>query len=171
MIFSCSVPFPHTHTPSPLPTPSPFPTPFPLSSHPLPFPHPLPSLTPTHPLPFPHPLPSLTPTHPLLFPHPHTPQYGFIAYSGQSQLLNGPTSTTSSNSGSNSPTNGESIFFHMNSVFSDFSDLHSGDEVEFLLVVNQKSKKNSANHVKKLRYSTSRYRQGTSACSDSMTDL
>jgi cold shock CspA family protein len=33
----------------------------------------------------------------------------------------------------------------------EFSDLHSGDEVEFLLVTN-KAKKNSAIHVKKLRY-------------------
>ena len=94
-------------------------------------------------------------------PHTHThTQYGFITYCGPPQSLSGPNTTTNTNSGSNSPTNGESIFFHMNSVASDFSDLHSGDEVEFLLVVNQKSKKNSANHVKKLRYSTSGYQQG-----------
>ena len=48
---------------------------------------------------------------------------------------------------------GESIFFHMNSLASGcgFSDLHSGDEVEFLLVPNSKAKKNTAIHVKKLR--------------------
>ena len=48
----------------------------------------------------------------------------------------------------------ESVFFHMNSLASgfEFSDLHLGDEVEFLVVVKQKTKKCSAIHVKKLRY-------------------
>ena len=48
----------------------------------------------------------------------------------------------------------ESVFFHMNSLASgcEFSDLHSGDEVEFLLVSNSRGRKNSAIHVKKLRY-------------------
>ena len=47
----------------------------------------------------------------------------------------------------------ESVFFHMNSLASgcEFSDLHSGDEVEFLLVSNSRGRKNSAIHVKKLR--------------------
>ncbi len=47
---------------------------------------------------------------------------------------------------------GESVFFHMKSVASgcDFSELHSGDDVEFLLVTN-KAKKSNAIHVKKLR--------------------
>ncbi|XP_064387702.1 cold shock domain-containing protein E1-like [Halichondria panicea] len=66
-------------------------------------------------------------------------EYGFITCHG------------SLSSRSNSPTsNGESIFFHMKSVETDFTALHSGDEVEFLLVSNSKSKKNSASHVKKL---------------------
>ena len=42
----------------------------------------------------------------------------------------------------------------MNSVANgcDFSDLHPGDEVEFLITFSQKAQKNSASYVKKLRY-------------------
>ena len=65
-----------------------------------------------------------------------TAQYGFILYQDQG-----------SDGGE------ESIFFHMNSLTggSDFSDLRPGDEVEFLITFSQRTNKNSAIHVKKLR--------------------
>lgn len=73
-------------------------------------------------------------------------QYGFITrhYSH----YNGKGASTNSAPGGG----GESVFFHMKSLAAgcDFYELHSGDEVEFLMVTN-KSKKNSAIHVKKLR--------------------
>lgn len=59
-------------------------------------------------------------------------QYGFIAYQNEG----GPGS----------------VFFHMNSLTEgcDPSELRPGDEVEFLITLNQKTQKNSAIHVKKL---------------------
>lgn len=53
----------------------------------------------------------------------------------------------------NGNSNSENVFFHMKSMAMgcDFSDLHSGDEVEFLLVTSTKARKTSAIHVKKLR--------------------
>ena len=59
-----------------------------------------------------------------------------------------------SENGNGNGNGGDSVFFHMKGMASgsDFSALHSGDEVEFLLVTNTKAKKNSAIHVKKLRY-------------------
>ena len=73
---------------------------------------------------------------------PHL-QYGFICL--HNQFLGGI---------GNGNGNSENVFFHMKSMASgcDFSDLHSGDEVEFLLVTNSKARKTtSAIHVKKLR--------------------
>ena len=60
-------------------------------------------------------------------------QYGFIAYQNEG----GPAS----------------VFFHMNSLAGgcDPSELRPGDEVEFLVTLSQKTQKNSAIHVKKLR--------------------
>ena len=91
-------------------------------------PSPPPSLPPPPSFPSPPP-PSLPPSLP-----PPSLQYGFLSYQAQ---------------GSGS----DSVFFHMNSVVtgSDFSELEVGDEVEFLIVFSQKTKKNSAIHVKKLR--------------------
>ena len=64
-------------------------------------------------------------------------QYGFILYQDPNQR----------NSGE------ESIFFHMNSLTGscEFTDLRPGDEVEFLMTYSQRTHKNSAVYVKKLR--------------------
>ena len=83
-----------------------------------------------------------THTHTYTYTHTHTThpthihtQYGFITYPGEGRLS-------------------ESVFFHMNSLIGgcDFSELRAGDEVEFLLTFSQKARKNSAIHVKKLRW-------------------
>ncbi len=64
----------------------------------------------------------------------HT-QFGFISFPGEGWKQ-------------------ESVFFHMNSLMSgcEFSDLRTGDEVEFMLTFNQKTQKRSAIHVRRLRY-------------------
>ncbi len=66
--------------------------------------------------------------------HTHA-QFGFISFFGEGRKQ-------------------DSVFFHMNSLMSgcDFSDLRSGDEVEFMLSFNQNTKKRSAIHVRRLRY-------------------
>ena len=83
-------------------------------------------------------------------------QYGFISI--HSPLQAGSDSVNG---------NGDSVFFHMKGMSSgcDFSALHVGDEVEFLLVTNTKAKKNSAIHVKKLRYAMSHVRSGAGVLS------
>ena len=83
-------------------------------------------------------------------------QHGFITrqYSHYAKGTSNGSSSSSSSVGGAGGGSWESVFFHMNSLASgcEFSDLHSGDEVEFLLVSNSRGRKNSAIHVKKLRY-------------------
>ena len=80
-------------------------------------------------------------------------QYGFITLNYQQRNGGNGNGNGSGIGIGNGGGGGESIFFHMNSMASgcEFSDLHSGDEVEFLLVTKTKAKKNNAIHVKKLR--------------------
>ncbi len=82
-------------------------------------------------------------------------QYGFIApHSHLEQNGNAFNSHHSHDQSGMENGGGKNVFFHMKSlaIGCDFSDLHSGDEVEFLLVTNTKGKKNNAIHVKKLRW-------------------